>query len=204
MTKDEHEEIRKYCRDNDKRIEALEKWKKEEKILGDAMKIDIHNNIPKLIEAVKKELGINEINKQLLELKNDLEEHYNRLEHHSSFYPRFNRIEKGLLELGNYIYEARLGDDYKLMKILERLSGETSGGAETREESSDNYKGSTQTDSKPDEPIASSASHTVEVERADLEWIFRWGSNNPPNRACWDDYNKKRRQLKKKYLEEQK
>ena len=51
------------------RIEKLEKWKRNQENIDKAMRIEINKNIPKLKEAILKDLGIESIKKELSELK---------------------------------------------------------------------------------------------------------------------------------------
>ena len=51
------------------RIDKLEKWKENQENIDKAMRFEINKNIPKLQETILKDLGIESINKEMLELK---------------------------------------------------------------------------------------------------------------------------------------
>ena len=57
--------LRKEVESLKKEVESLKEWQEKEEILGKAMRIEIKRNVPKLIERMKNELGINTIQEVL-------------------------------------------------------------------------------------------------------------------------------------------
>jgi len=82
-------------------------------------------------------------------------------------------------------------------ELLKELSGEKQVSTTQKEKETkgmDSESVHPSPDSKPED-----YENPVVVEREDLEFIWK-GSNPPPNRACHDDFFKRRRKIKEKYV----